>query len=98
MQLTLEKETSIQGDLEKLEKRAHENLMKFRKFKCKVRHLHQEIPDMSTDWEMNSLTCEEGLGIKSWIWVDEKLDMSQQFVFATQKSHCILGCMTRCGQ
>lgn len=42
---------AMQKDLDKLEKRAHKSLMKFKKSKSQELHLRQgAIPDISTDW------------------------------------------------
>ena len=69
--------------------------MRFNKAKCKVLHLCQGSPryvQMCTDWENNLVRVAlQGLGE----WVDEKLDMSQQYALAGQKAKSILGCLKR---
>ena len=89
----LEGRDAIRKNLNRLERRAHANFMKFNKAKCKVPHLGQSNPKhrYRLGRQCVESSPEKDLGVSA----DERPNISRKCILAAQKTYCVLGCFKR---
>ena len=91
---TTKRRDTIRRDLDKLEKLAYVNIVRFNKDKCRVLHLDHGNPNYQyklEDVRIEHCPAEKDLGLL----VDGKLDVGKQHALTAQKVNCILGCIIR---
>ncbi|KAJ7428128.1 hypothetical protein BTVI_01280 [Pitangus sulphuratus] len=85
---------AIQKDLDRLERWAEKNHLKFSRGKCSVLHLGRNNPmhqDRVGADLLESSSVEKNLGVMT----DNKLSMSQQCALVAKKDNGILGCIRK---
>ncbi|GAB0187291.1 mitochondrial enolase superfamily member 1 [Grus japonensis] len=85
---------AIQRDLDRLEKQADRNHIKFNKGKCKVLHLGRNNP--KHNYMLGATQLESSFAEKDLeVLMDTRMNISKQHALAAKKVNGILGCIRR---